>query len=417
MKRLLCAIAILLFGAALSPAEQGPARIIISFKSGTSLLARQDALGAIGAQQVQKIESADEAKTFIAVVAKCNENSPTPLSSLAGTSSSILTVENDYRTKWIESDPESFQSLPFPSAASLKTLGLKPVSFPLAAARFSNSELRNRITWNIQRVDAPAAWNYTQGGGVKVAVIDTGIDYNHPALKMNVAGGYNAITGKSDPQSYKDDNGHGTHVSGIIAADGLRLAGVAPHAKLYAVKVLGSDGGGSLGDVIKGIIWSADHQMQVANMSLGTRQPSPAMAQAVEYAAFEGTVIVAAAGNSSGGPVSYPGADPYAIAVSASDYQDHLAPFSSVGPQVKFIAPGQDIVSSWIGGGYANLSGTSMAAPHVTGLIALSLSQGYVGLGGPDGALMQLEKAAKKLPSVPDKAQGRGFVDALKLVE
>ncbi|MDE2314415.1 MAG: S8 family serine peptidase, partial [Elusimicrobia bacterium] len=199
--------------------------------------------------------------------------------------------------------------------------------------------------------------------------------------------------------------------------DGERLVGVAPHAKLYAVKVLDADGSGDLSNVIKGVIWATNERIPVANMSLGTDQPSPALEQAVEYAALEGTVIVASAGNSSGGPVSYPAAYPYVIAVSASDSSNKLASFSSVGPQVAFIAPGQDILSSWLNGGYANISGTSMAAPHITGLVALSLSQGYLGLGGPDGVLAQLQKAAHELPGVAQNAQGRGFVDALKLVQ
>ncbi|HVA65959.1 MAG TPA: S8 family peptidase [Elusimicrobiota bacterium] len=419
MKRILSAALALLAGTCVSWAQSAPRKVIVSFKPGTSIFARQQAISAMDATGVGNIESSDQARSFIAVVAeKQNGTFPAPLKSLAAASPSILSIEKDYRTKWIESEPISFETTPFPAQASLSALGLRRLVLPADSNRdFLAQEIRNRITWNVARVDAPAAWNYTQGDGVKVAVIDTGIDYTHPDLSMNVAGGYNAITGSGLRAGYKDDNGHGTHVAGIIAADGERLVGVAPHAKLYAVKVLSADGSGDLSDVIKGVIWTANEHIPVANMSLGTDKPSEALEQAVEYAAFEGTVIVAAAGNASGGPVSYPGAYPYAIAVAASDSNNKLAPFSSVGPQVAFIAPGQDILSAWLHGGYANISGTSMAAPHVTGLVALSLSQGYLGLGGPDGVLSQLQKAAHELPGVQANGEGHGFVDALKLVQ
>ncbi len=419
MNRISSALLILLAGACACWAQGAPRKIIVSFKPGTSLFAQQQAISAMDAMGVGDIASADRARTFIAVVAeKKNGRFPQPLRSLAAASPSILSIEKDFRAKWIESEPVSLETTPFPAGDSLSQLGLRKLTLPADTGRnFIAADIRNRITWNIARVDAPAAWNYTQGDGVRVAVIDTGIDYNHPDLSMNVAGGYNAITGSNTKAAYMDDNGHGTHVSGIIAADGERLVGVAPHAKLYAVKVLDADGNGDLSNVIKGVIWATNEHIPVANMSLGTDQPSPALEQAVEYAALEGTVIVASAGNSSGGPVTYPAAYPYVIAVSASDSDNNLASFSSVGPQVAFIAPGQDILSAWLNGGYANISGTSMAAPHVTGLVALSLAQGYLGLGGPDGVLAQLQKAAHELPGVARNGQGHGFVDALKLVQ
>src|SRR5208283_2963149 len=112
----------------------------------------------------------------------------------------------------------------------------------------------------------PAAWDFTQGAGVRVAVIDTGIDLSHKALQGKIDGGYNAITDSEAPGSYQDDNGHGTHVSGTIAANSPDLMGVAPKARLYAVKVLDADGSGSLSDVIKGIVWATNNSMQVANM-------------------------------------------------------------------------------------------------------------------------------------------------------
>jgi subtilisin family serine protease len=212
-----------------------------------------------------------------------------------------------------------------------------------------------------------------------------------------------------------DDNGHGTHVSGTAAASHVPgLVGVAPAARLYAVKVLDADGTGNLSDVIDGIVWTAKNGMQVVNMSLGAPVDSPAMREAVQYATGMGVVIVAAAGNS-GAAVGYPGAYPEVIAVAASDAADKLADFSSRGPQVKFIAPGVDVVSSKLGGGFVSYSGTSMASPHVTGLAALAVAQGWVGTGGPDGVLAQLQKAASPLPGLTADEQGAGMIDAGKL--
>ena len=192
------------------------------------------------------------------------------------------------------------------------------------------------------------------------------------------------------------------------------MVGVAPRARLYAVRVLDADGSGSISGIVDGIIWCANNGIQVANMSLGSSQPSPTLERALRYAKAMGVVVVAAAGNS-GGSVGYPAAYPETIAVSASDVNDKIAEFSSRGAEVDFIAPGVSIVSSAMDGGFANFNGTSMAAPHVAGLAALAVAQGWVGLDGPDGVLTQLKKAAKKLPELSDEQQGNGMIDAGKL--
>ncbi len=335
----------------------------------------------------------------------------------------IVSIESDRRVKWIESAQVSFQASPLPSfegvmaglkmpnAAAFKNAALNP----LAA---KDSAQRSEETWGIQRVHAPSAWSITQGKGVKVAVIDTGIDYTHPELTGQVDGGYSAIAKTENPSDYMDDNGHGTHVSGTIAAhkDGKGVVGVAPQARLYAVKVLDADGSGNLSDVIDGIVWAAKNHMDVANMSLGAPVDSEAMKRAVRFARGSGVVIVCAAGNS-GGSVGFPGAYDDVIAVAASDKDDKLASFSSRGPEVDFIAPGVDIVSSKMGGGFISYSGTSMASPHVAGLAALAVSQGYVGLNGPDGVFAQLKKAASPLATqgMTAEMQGSGMIDAGKL--
>ncbi len=405
-----------------NPSAQGQTaqptqRVIITFKQGVTKQARDGALAALGAKPVAEMETNGRTdKEFSFVVAERGSMALDSAPKLDG----IVSIEPDFRVKWIESAPETFQELPFNASASLGELGLRKLGAVRAASShavaFHEAAIRSEIPWGINRVHAPAAWDYTEGAGVRVAVIDTGIDYTHPDLAGKVDGGYNAITDSESPDSYMDDNGHGTHVSGTIAAirNGKGVVGVAPRARLYAVKVLDQDGSGNLSDVVKGIVWAANNGMQVANMSLGAPQGSDAMERALRYAKARNVVVVAAAGNS-GGSVGYPGAYPEVIAVSASDWNDKIAGFSSRGPEVKFIAPGVSVLSTMMGGDYGTMSGTSMATPHVTGLAALCVSQGYRGLDGPDGVLAQLEKAAKPLPGLDPTEQGYGMIDAGKL--
>jgi subtilisin family serine protease len=227
------------------------------------------------------------------------------------------------------------------------------------------------VTWNIERVGATSSWGISTGDPVKVGVIDTGIDLKHPDLQANIKGGYNAIYPWKSPN---DDNGHGTHVAGIIAAlnNSIGVVGVGPNINLYAIKVLNASGSGYLSDVIEGLDWARTNGMQVVNMSLGTSQDVESFHNAILNAYNAGVVIVAAAGNS-GGAVSYPAAYPEVIAVSATDQNNQIASFSSRGPEVDLAAPGVNIYSTYKGQSYATLSGTSMATPHVTGAAALTI--------------------------------------------
>lgn len=413
-----------------SAAAANTKRVIITFKAGTPAAARAKVLAGLKGTEVSTIESNDPDKKFIAVVADVPAT-PKAASvfgafdagagsggsvSAASADPSVATIEEDFKTKWIEAAPASLGETPFiNNGAALGAFGLNSFKASVASAH-QPPTAHSAYPWGITRVKAPSAWDYTKGEKVRVAIIDTGIDLRHHALDGKVDGGYNAITDSEADGSYQDDNGHGTHVAGTIAADDPQhLFGVAPKARLYAVKVLDADGSGSLSDVVKGIVWAANNGMQVANMSLGSANPSDTMQQALRYAKARGVVVVAAAGNS-GGAVGYPGAYPETIAVAAADWNDHIASFSSRGPQVKFIAPGVAVYSSMLGGDYATLSGTSMAAPHVTGLAALVVSQGYRGLDGPDGVLAQLQKAAKPVDGLSAEEQGMGMIDAGKLV-
>ena len=260
--------------------------------------------------------------------------------------------------------------------------------------------------WGVNRIDAEFAWDTSTGSGVKVAVVDTGIDLSHPDL--NVAPeNFNAINSR---KSANDDNGHGTHVAGTIAAlnDDYGVVGVAPGASLYAVKVLDRSGSGWVSDIIEGIEWCITHDIQVINMSLGASQGTTAFESAIDAAYTAGIIIVAAAGNDYGGPVNYPAAYDHVIAVSAVNADDTIATFSNIGTQVELAAPGVGIFSTYKGGTYATMSGTSMAAPHVTGVVALVLED-----KGSSEVLGILQNSADDLGSSGwDNKFGFGLVDA-----
>jgi subtilisin family serine protease len=246
------------------------------------------------------------------------------------------------------------------------------------------------------------------GEGVKVALLDSGLDPDHPDLRANFRGGYDFVN--NDPEPW-DDNGHGTEVAGVLAAveDGFGLVGVAPKAWLYAVKVLGSNAHGAISDVVKGLEWAIQQGMEIANMSLGTPEDSQALREAVRAAWSAGLVLVAPAGNESGA-VLYPAAYPEVIAVSATTAADRLAPFSNSGPEVDLAAPGEAIPTTYPGGRYRLASGTSFAAPHVAGAAALLISSGI-----RDNRLIRarLEQAAEDL-GLPKEEQGSGLVNAAR---
>jgi subtilisin len=315
-------------------------------------------------------------------------------------------VDTDRKVRWLRSLPDFSAANIDAGELTRHIKELKP-KFPASVGPSP------QIPWGVERVGAPQVWSRTQGEGASVAVIDTGIDASHPDLAGQVAGGVNIID-PAHPDNWKDDEGHGTHVSGTIAGNGKNggVAGVAPMAKLYAVKVLDKDGNGNYSDVIAGIEWAMNHGIKIANMSLGADEGSEPLHRAVQAALAKGMLIIAAAGNS-GGTVGYPGAYPEAVAVGASDSSNHVAPFSSRGPEVSYIAPGVDIFSTKLGGGYTTLSGTSMASPHLSGLAALAFSQGAT---TPAALRAALDRAARPIPGLTPDLEGRGMVLAGDLV-
>ncbi|MBC7190276.1 S8 family serine peptidase [Candidatus Aerophobetes bacterium] len=240
-------------------------------------------------------------------------------------------------------------------------------------------ELEN--SWGVRRIGAGGVHiEGNTGQGVKVAIIDTGIDYNHPELQKSYQGGYDFFNQDDEPL---DDNGHGTQVAGVIAAENNEegVVGVAPGVKLYALKVLGGTGTGNTSDVIAAVEWCIEEEIQIVNMSLGLKNSVEALRKVCEEAYESGVLLVAAAGNEGneqgeGENILYPAAFNSVIAVGATDRNDRRADFSSTGKALEICAPGVDIFSTSSGGGYSLDSGTSFAAPHVAGVAALVISSG-----------------------------------------
>ncbi len=294
--------------------------------------------------------------------------------------------------------------------------------------------------WGVKRIGAGAVHDLgNKGAGVKVAIIDTGIDYTHPDLSANYAGGKNFVTSSfycsytgDDPM---DDYGHGTHVAGTVAArnDNYGVVGAAPEARLYALKVLDCLGSGDFSDVIAALQWSVDNGMQVTNNSYGSDgDPGLTVKSAFDNAYNAGVLHVAAAGNSgnasgTGDNVGYPARYDSVIAVAATDANNARASFSSTGSAVELAAPGVAIYSTCppysllciFGEYYTTLDGTSMASPHVAGTAALVIASGIGDANGNghinDEVRQRLVGTADDLGTAGrDPLYGYGLVNAAK---
>jgi subtilisin family serine protease len=242
-------------------------------------------------------------------------------------------------------------------------------------------QLGQTIDWSLADYKIPDVWKQTAGQGIRVAVLDTGVDAMHPDLTAALDG-VKDFTGSAFGTA--DRVGHGTHTAGTIAARNLgpAVVGVAPQCRLLIGKVLGDDGSGNDQNVAAGIDWAVAAGADLISMSMGSPQPSPAIQQSLAAAIAAGKFVICAAGNDGRGAsddgtpdeIDYPGRLPQAIAVGAVDEQGLVADFSSRGAEVCMAAPGVNIVSTFPGGGYAQMSGTSMATPFVTGVVALKLA-------------------------------------------
>lgn len=282
--------------------------------------------------------------------------------------------------------------------------------------------------WSLPQINAPAAWQTTTGSDtVTIAVIDTGFDFTHPDRPAHLIAGPTRISTSENcpPPSNglpQDDNGHGTHVSGIIAArfnNETGIAGLAPGVRLLVIKAGDCHGTFSDSDVIQAIADATQQGAKVINMSFGAPDPGDALHSALQDAWSHGVVLVAAAGNDANGPPYYPAADPNVIAVSATDSADHLASFSPRWTGIDLAAPGVDILSTVPLGSvqagaspYDKRSGTSMAAPHVSAVAGLLFS------ARGDITNAQVVRAVEEGAQVvqcsnPDPGYGHGRLNAL----
>lgn len=269
------------------------------------------------------------------------------------------------------------------------------------------------VDWGITRVGADKVWESSTGSGFTVAIIDTGIQTDHPDLQDNVVSGYDFV---NDRENAMDDHGHGTHVAGIVAAlqNQAGTVGASHTAKLMPVKVLNSTGSGYVSDVAKGIYWATDNGARIINLSLGTTVDSDVLRKAVNYASSKGVLMAGAAGNDSGTPCSYPAAYGAVICVVATDSSNRLASFSNVGGELA--APGVSNYSTFLGSTYRYLSGTSMASPHVAGSLAV------VGQACPDCSASELRELLRETAvdlgeEGYDIIFGYGLVDLISAIE
>lgn len=276
-------------------------------------------------------------------------------------------------------------------------------------------------SWGVTRIggNAAVAAGIT-GAGIKVAILDSGIDYNHPDLKDNYKGGYNFAYDNDDP--YDDGYiSHGTHIAGIIGArnNGTGVVGVAPEVSLYAVKVLGGMVMGDLSDILAGMEWAISNNMNIINLSIGAPIDSEAFKDVCDRAYQAGIIVVAASGNTHSNLIEVPAVYDSVIAVSATNQDDTFATFSNYGEKIELAAPGVNILSTLRGGGYGVLQGTSQATAHVTGAAAILLAK-KLASGNGTGLLAEdvrqlLDSSALDLgDSGRDQYFGYGLVDLAK---
>lgn len=238
------------------------------------------------------------------------------------------------------------------------------------------------IPWGVESVNASALWPDVTGKGVKIAVLDSGFNYSHPDFGKNIRDGYNAM----DPgKPIIDDYGHGTLICGVIAArhNSFGIAGIAPDAELYPVKVLDKYGEGDISDIEEGIDWCIENKIQIINMSFAIEKDIPLLHSAVEKAVNAGIIVVASSGNTFSTKAGYPASYEGVISVTAVDRKLRPGDTSPKG-KIDFSAPGIKVISTASDGSYEECCGSSLAASHITGLIALVL-QSPQEFGMPEG--------------------------------
>ncbi len=250
-----------------------------------------------------------------------------------------------------------------------------PLAGGVSAAAVVPNDPYYRSQPHLQQIGADKAWNLVTGNtSIKIAVLDSGVDLDHPDLQDNLLPGVNLLAVGRPPE---DDNGHGTAVAGILAAkgnNGIGVSGVMWDARILPIKVLDRHGEALVGNLARGINAAVDLGAKVILMSVSSIHHSPQLEQAVKRAEERGVVLVAAAGNESS-RVTYPAAYPTVIAVGAVNANNKLISQSNTGPELNLVAPGWNIYTTKRGGGYATFKGTSAAAPQVAAAAAMILSR------------------------------------------
>ncbi len=256
---------------------------------------------------------------------------------------------------------------------------------------------KQNMNWGVERIEAYKTWSITKGRGKTACIVDTGVQA-HDDLRIT------KLISFVDGEGPEDMNGHGTHVAGTIAAldNDFGVVGVAPEAIIISAKALDKNGSGWSSDIADAIDWCVENRADVINLSLGADEPSELIHESIKNAAYHGVHIVAAAGNN-GAAVGYPAAFQECISVAATDDGNNLAGFSSRG-LVSFAAPGVQINSTYLNNTYKKFDGTSMAAPHVSGVILLMKANGKVTLKAKDIGL-------------PKEHQGQGLISAIRSVQ
>ncbi|MFM6354316.1 MAG: S8 family peptidase [Planktothrix sp.] len=282
--------------------------------------------------------------------------------------------------------------------------------------------------WNFRSINLEGAWSETQGEGITVAVIDSGVSRVPDLEQTQLVEGYDFVNDKIDAF---DDNGHGTHVAGTIAQstnNNYGVTGIAYKAKIMPLKVLSAGGGGTVSDIAEAIKFAADHNADIINLSLGGSGESNLMQEAIDYAYSKGVVLIAAAGNAGQNSAGYPGRYPKVLGVAALDAAGNKTPYSNYGAGVDIAAPGGLIEGENEVGGilqntidpetgdaiFAALQGTSMAAPHVAGVAALIKASGVT---EPDQIINILKVSSRKVSDDPLNYFGAGHLDAANAVQ
>lgn len=229
--------------------------------------------------------------------------------------------------------------------------------------------------WALAKIAAPLSWDLAKGSpSAPVAVLDTGVELDHPDLAGQLLPGFDFVNGDTDPS---DDHGHGTRMIGIVAArqnNALGVSGIAPDTEILPGKVMGANGTGLYGDVADGVTWAVDQGARVINLSLVGSAPSGVLQSAIDYATANGVITVASSGNWGTDEPAYPAAFDDVVSVGASDQNDFRSSFSNYGSTLDIVAPGASILTTTINGGYTGSTGTSPAAAHASAAFALLLA-------------------------------------------